>query len=331
MVSRIPTLQFMKIHYCLLVLLTVSPSLSQAQSSYQPGEAVEYKVRGGYPEQWLIGRFIRVLPGGSQYLIHGAPSQFFPEGPEIAYAPIDLRRPTGATPALVAEVARTVESRPAPTGNSPALANGKGLLGAEELISLAHQIMGATPYADSRHRELALDQIRDIVKARGTDFTYTAVSDFSNRMHAQGTMSTHIGYAINSNRGPAPKLSDYIGTFHLRAANRGSQSAKRDGAKVTVTTTDAQYESGALTINPDGTYVWAYLRGAPAEQWRHGKWRAANADEFLPWEAGPAIWLLDAKQGSDYMVRMSREPGWSGWIDVGAGKGRTPVEYGRRP
>jgi len=28
---------------------------------------------------------------------------------------------------------------------------------------------------------------------------------------------------------------------------------------------------------------------------------------------------------------MDRQPGWRGWIEVGAGKGRTPVEYGRRP
>lgn len=318
-------------------ILACGPTLAMAQAPYQPGEVIEYKVRGTYPERWQPGRFLRELPGGSQYLIREVPSQFFPEGSESAYAPADLRRPRdGAKPSgPVADAAR----QPAPTPKGPAAAppgkaiatQGKGLLGKEELIAYARQVMGDHPFADSRHREAALNQIRDTIKARGTDFQYSSGDDFSNRMNAQGTLSSHIGFAVNSNHGPHPRLDDYFGTFHLRAASRGSKSAKTDGSRVIVTTTDSQHESGALTINRDGTYVWVYLRGDPPAKWKRGKWREAGAEELLEWEAGPALWLLDAKQGGDYMVRMSREPGWPGWIDVGAGKGRTPVEYGRRP
>jgi hypothetical protein len=314
------------------ILLSLT-QLALAESPYRPGESVEYKVRGSYPEKWDQGRVIREYPGGSQYLIRQAPSLFFPEGPEMTYATSELRRP-GTLVTAPTQPAAARPERAAPTVASiekTTLPMGDGLLGKEELIVYARRLIGDQPFADSSRREKALEQIRDTIKARGTDFQYSAIDEFSNHMYAQGTMSTHIGFAINSNFGPPPTLNDYIGTFHLRAANRGSKSVKSDGTRATVTTTDSQHESGALTINRDGTYVWAYLRGSSPETSKHGRWRVASPEEMLPWEAGPAIWLLDAKQGADYMVRMNRQPGWRGWIEVGAGKGRTPVEYGQRP
>jgi hypothetical protein len=122
-----------------------------------------------------------------------------------------------------------------------------------------------------------------------------------------------------------------LGTFLLRTANRGSKSTTKEGSRIIITTEDAQYESGKLTINEDGTYVWQVFRGDPPAKWLRGKWREVTADEMHKWEGGPAIWLEKAKQDEDYMVRTCRVPGWLDWIDVGMGKGRTPVEYGRRP
>lgn len=304
-----------------------------AESLYRPGESVEYRVRGSYPEKWDRGRIIREYPGGSQYLIREAPNPYFPEGPEVAHAVSELRR-TGALTTDPGKPARTEPEATAPTVTPVAktiLPMGDGLLTKEALIAYARMLIGDQPFSDSSRREKVLEQIRDAIKARGTDFQYNTLDEFSNRMHAQGTMSSHIGFAISSNFGPPPKLDDYFGIFHLRAANRGSKSVKSDGSRVTVTTTDSQHESGTITINRDGTYVWAYLRGASPDTWKHGRWRVVTPEEMLPWEAGPAIWLLDAKQGTDYMVRMDRQPGWRGWIEVGAGKGRTPVEYGRHP
>jgi hypothetical protein len=311
---------------CGILLLSLA-QVASTETLYRPGDSVEYKVRGSYPEKWAQGLVIREYPGGSQYLVREAPTRFFPDGPEMAYATSELRRP-GSAPAPV--VTPTATSRPVALENI-AIHSGAGLLAQEELLALARRLMGDQPYADSFRREKVLEQIRDTIKARGTDFQYSAIGEFANRMYAQGTMSSHIGFAINSNYGPHPRLDDYFGTFHLRAASRGSKSAQSDGSRVIVITTDAQHESGALTINRDGTYLWAYLRGSAPETWKRGRWRAAAPEEMLPWEAGPAIWLLDAKQGSDYMVRMDRQPDWRGWIEVGAGKGRTPVEYGRRP
>lgn len=186
--------------------------------------------------------------------------------------------------------------------------------------------MGPNPWGNPS-RDAILDQIRDYVKARGTSFQPDL--DFSNRMGAQGTYSVHIGYAAAANYGPAPKPESYFGTWLLRAANRGSRSYSTSGGRRVVETTDSQAESGQLTIHPDGTYAWQVLRGQSTVL--KGNWRWAKPDEMHVWEGGPALWLLNAKQGADYMVRGDREPGYADWIDVGAGKGRTPVEYGRRP
>lgn len=72
-------------------------------------------------------------------------------------------------------------------------------------------------------------------------------------------------------------------------------------------------------------------RRDPETQWLKGRWREVKPGEGNTWEGGPAIWLMKAKQGYDYMVRVGRDPAWPGWIDVGMGLARTPVEYGRRP
>ena len=79
-----------------VVLCCLPPGAALAQSC-NPGERVEYKT-GAYPEKWDVGTCVRPLPGGTQVLIRQAPSQFYPEGSERAYAVGDVR-PAGAAPA----------------------------------------------------------------------------------------------------------------------------------------------------------------------------------------------------------------------------------------
>lgn len=305
------------VSFCLLALAAFS-------QSFKPGEAIEYKDGSSYPAQWEKGVFVKMLPGGAQALIRKKPSQFFPEGSETAYAIADIRSPhTAAAQPTPPAAAPARSSPPTPATAPPA---GEGLLTKEQVLAYAKQLMGPNPWGNPS-RDAILDQIRDYVKARGTRFQPDL--DFSNRMGAQGTYSVHIGFAAGANYGPRPAEQSYFGTWLLRAANRGSQSYTVSGGRPVVQTTDSQAESGQLTINPDGTYAWQVLRGQSTVL--KGNWRWVRPGEMHAWEGGPAIWLLSAKQGADYMVRGGREPGYAGWIDVGAGKGRTPVEYGRRP
>jgi hypothetical protein len=318
-----------KLSLLIAVLLMCVPAFVSAQT-FKTGDVVEYKRAWG--DKWERGVFVRLTPSGKQAIIREKPNPYFPEGSEAAYDLTDLRKPGAAAPESpkAAIPPLTLPGVPAakaaPAANVPA---GAGLLSKEEVIAYAKAKIGPDPWKNPP-RDANLADIRDFIRARGTSFT--ADDDFRIRMDAQSSNSSHIGWAVNENRGPHPAIKDYIGTWLLRASNRGSHSAGTDSAgRATVTTTDSQAESGQLTINADGTYVWKPFRNDPESKWLKGRWRVVAPEEAHTWEGGPAIWLLQAKQGYDYMVRKERDPAWPGWIHVGMGKGRTPVEYGRRP
>ncbi len=301
--------------------------LSAHAQQFRPGDVIEYKAHGTYPPKWERGVFVSELPGGKQYVIREKPTEFSPQGSQIAYSVDEVRRPGSApapTPATAAP-APAPNREAAPASPPPPNLPGGGLLTKGEVIAYARQVMGPNPWNNPR-RDSALAQIRDLITRRGVGFVKD--DDFRSRMDAQGTNSSHITFAVDSNYGPAPQLNSYLGTWLLRAANRGSRSLSADGRWVT--TTDSQAESGRITIEPAGTYVWEVLRGDPASKWLRGKWRAVAQGEANPWEGGPALWLEKAKQGYDCMMRMDRTPGWTDWINVGMGAARTPVEFGRR-
>jgi hypothetical protein len=302
----------------LLSLLTVG--LATHAQDFRPGDPVEYKAGYSPDAPYEPGVFVRYTPDRTQAILRQKPTQFFPQGSERAYNLNEFRRP---------QQPQQPQMPPKPQPQQPPQpATAAGLLTKDQVFAYAQRIIGPNPWGNP-NRDAALDNIRDYIKANGTNFQTDL--DFSNRMGAIGAYSVHISYAINANYGPAPTLQSYFGTWLLRAANRGSRSYSTAGGRPVVTTTDSQAESGQLTINPDGTYVWALFRNDPPAQWLRGRWRQAAPGEMHLWEGGPALWLLNAKQGADSMVRASREPGYATWIDVGTGKGRTPVEYGRRP
>ena len=205
---------------------------------------------------------------------------------------------------------------------------GKGLLSKADILAYARKVFGpGDPHADSAKRDANNDAIRDLIKARGTSFKMDL--DFSNALGKLGAFTVHISAAVNDNFGQHPKLQNYFGTFLLRAANRGTKSLAKANGKTVLKTTDAQYEAGSLTITRDGRYVWKVSRNDPAAAWVTGKWREATAAEKQFWEGGPSIVLEKARDGQEYTVRTSREKGYEKWIDVGIGKGRIAVNYGR--
>ena len=312
-----------------------------APPPFKPGEVIEYRVRSEYPNRWAKGKFIKALPGGKQYLIHEEPSEFFPEGSEAAREIKDVRRPQPVAAPPAADPAPTPDPAPRDPDRAtaaepkaqpmPGAADARGTLSREDVLAFARKAFGGQNPWKEPLRERALAQIRDHIKAHGTNFKMSAVGDkFYDQLNKEGFHSVHIFQAVNDNFGAHPKLEDYFGTFLLRASNRGSNSVRQVGGELKKITTDLQAESGRLTINKDGTYVWEVLRGAPGGTVLRGKWRQSKPDEMMPTEGGIALWLENAKGGDEYMVRMDREPGYADWINVGAGKGRTPVEYGRR-
>lgn len=102
----------------ILVLSLVFVAAGSIAIAQQPGDKVEYKAQQ-WPEKWEVGTFLRVLVGGKQVLIRQAPSQFFPEGFERAYAIEDvrpLRTAAAPTPPLPREAP---PARPLPAYTPP--------------------------------------------------------------------------------------------------------------------------------------------------------------------------------------------------------------------
>ncbi len=85
----------MQIVACLAVACA---GMAAAQGTrFLAGDKVEYKAQN-YPEKWLVGTFVRELPGGKQVLIREVPTEFFPEGFERAYALNEVRAPRAGSP-----------------------------------------------------------------------------------------------------------------------------------------------------------------------------------------------------------------------------------------
>ena len=76
------------------VALSVA-SVSFAQGAYQPGQKVEYKVRG-WPPTWKVGTVEYMTPSGSQVIVREKPDDYNPTGGTSAYALDEVRPATGA-------------------------------------------------------------------------------------------------------------------------------------------------------------------------------------------------------------------------------------------
>lgn len=305
--------------------LAATSGLAQ-DGRFTPGEAIEYKVGTATPETWERGVIIKALDGGKQYLVRQKPSEFFPEGPERAYYPADLRRPVTGGP-----TAKKAAGDATPGPGAPARPTGP--LTEEDVLAYARTVFGGgdrlTNEGNPKRDQLAA-QVRDYIKTHGVGFKAPLLGPFEKKLYNQGTVSVNIRHAIQDNFGPHPKLTDYAGTFYLRKLTRGGTlTADRDGG-VTITSADPENETGRLTIGRDGTYEWVLGHGDPPARWVRGKWHEARPDETAPTEGGPVVVLEKARGGVDHTARLCRDPAFAGWLDVGEGPARGAVLYGRQ-
>lgn len=204
------------------------------------------------------------------------------------------------------------------------------LLSKQDVIAHAKQVFGpGDPFADGNVRQVKLDQIRDFIKARGTDFLPDL--DFENKEMPAGMLSVHVKSAIVANYGKHPRPEDYIGKFWMGPSKRGFVAETNEGKKVVVSPEErSRTEPGMLIIEKDGTFIWMLSVFHTPDRWIRGKWREVKPEEMHLWEGGPAIWLEKAHEGRDYMARMCREPYYVRWLEVGEAKARTSMQYGRK-
>lgn len=297
-----------------LALAGLGAGSVQAQD-FQPGQNVEYKS-ASWPETWAKGVFVRELPGGTQVLIRQAPTQFFPEGFERAYALADVRPVTQAAappqPAMApapapAPVAR---ARPAPVPErAPPMGGGMGGGGGapmteQDVLAFLRERLGTGDPFQNPKREAVLQALREEVLRRGVAFRKQAIGPFANELGKYGALS-NVTYAMSNNYGPPATRNQLMGNWRL----------VKVGATTTVTRGGNLYQrqeyaglAGTLNLTAGGDYVW----NSPSGLLR-GKWRNATPAEMAQSDkGGEGVVLLGAKSGADWLVFRRTEEGPEG-------------------
>jgi hypothetical protein len=301
----------------LLALAAAIGSGAAFAQSYQPGQQVEYKAQS-WPEKWEKGVIVKELPGGTQVLVRQAPTQFFPDGFERAYALADVRPATRAAPAPNQAAARAAQpARPkaaaappagarlvAPPGGKAGAGGGTGLMSQQDVLGFLQARLGTgDPFMNPR-REAVLQALREEILRRGVDFHRQAIGPFANELAKYGALS-NVTYALSNNFGPPAALSDLTGKWRIAKV----------GATTSVTRNNRAYQrqeyaglAGSLTVNPGGTYVWDSPSGL-----LRGNWRKATPDEMARSDkGGEGVVLLGAKSGADWLVYKRAEEGPEG-------------------
>ncbi|KAF0096688.1 MAG: flagellar motor switch protein FliN [Hyphomonadaceae bacterium] len=309
------------------IFALVFVGLSAYAQTFQAGQQVEYKAQR-WPEKWDKGVIIRVYPEGTQVLVREAPTQFFPEGFERAYALEDVRPAAPPAPAAQNPPNPVVQDAPAPqnapmpppaqqnqpmpmpqpmpapTANNTPAGGGAGLMSQQDVLSfLTNRLGNGDPFANPG-REAALQALRQEILRRGVNFRHHAIGDFSNQLGRFGALS-NVTYALSSNFGAPARQNELNGNWRLMKV----------GATTTFTQGNDLYrrmeyagDAGSLAINADHTYVWNSPSGV-----LRGSWRSATQAEMAASDkGGEGVVLNRAKSGADWLVYKRAEEGPEG-------------------
>jgi len=246
-------------------------------------------------------------------LIRQAPTQFFPEGSERAFAIDDVRPLTqaakAAAPAIQAPLPKARAPAAKPAAKSTVVAAnmggaGAGLMSEQDVLGFLRQRLGdGDPFMNPK-REAVLGQLREEIMKRGVSFRKEAIGHFANELAKYGALSNVTG-PLNDNFGPPANQAELMGTWRIAKV----------GATTTVTRGGNLYQrqeyaglAGSLTISANGSYVWNSPSGV-----LRGNWRTATHDEMSKSDKGGAgVVLLGAKSGMDWLIHKRTEEGPEG-------------------
>lgn len=269
---------------------------------YQPGQKIWYRVGTTWPPQWEQGTYVGQTPDGKQPIIRRKPDQFYPGGFETAYTWEDVKDapPENATQRNAPIPVRpqpapgdAPKPNPQPGTDTPAAAGGPPLM-EEEILKFLQDRLGDNPFADALRLQQAKDDLGALIKKRGTAFRHnSAISPFAQKVSAFGMTSEVIG-PLGKNFGP-PNARDWLfGTFVT--AKTGLPITYREGDRLMQWSEVGSLNTGTVTINPDGTYVWDT---DSAQGVIRGKWHAATPAESGD-HGGAGVILEKAKSGTDW-------------------------------
>ena len=272
---------------------------------YQPGEKLSYKT-SVEPEVWKEATFLGTTADGAQPIIRETPNELFKDGFERAAQWSEIR-PAGE---------KSAAARPAAVNNGP-------LMTQEQILAFLAKEMGDEPFKNPR-REAIKKELTAMIKHRGLDFHYEALSDFGKKSSKYG-IGTEVTFPLRSNFGPPTARKWLLGAWRLDKIGAAVDFTK-NGDRFRQTET-AVKDVGVLTLSGDNTYEWK-VSGVAAPM--RGNWRDATTDEMKD-QGGEGIVLLKAKGTWDWIVTQNRSTQLKGeWIKIDEITSRQIRESGRR-
>ena len=302
-----------------LVLLTIAllfitdTQVIAQKKDYTPGEKIEYKISGSYPEQWEVGTFVRASEDGSQPVIREKPNQYNPNGFQY-YSTWDKIRPLSAKTANKVPVNDTEADNNATT---PETTNdfGTGLMTQEQVLSFLQAKIGDKAFTNPPREAEIRKELAEMIKARGVDFRFDSTSDFFQKLAKYGAITSDVSFPLSYNYGEPTKEKELLGAWNLSKVGVYRRGAIGVG------------NIGTLSLNANGTYVWkSVLKTQPI----NGKWRKATKEEMTS-VGGDGIVLLKAQGEYDWLVTKDRRTTNKGeWINISELRTRQINEYGSR-
>lgn len=304
------TQRFCDFTACLLAVYVLMAIAVGQADKYKPGDKIEYKVMGAYPERWEKGgTYVGSTPGGSQPIIREKPNEFYPEGSRRAAAWDTIRQ--------MAQPQNGIEEpndNPPPNPQPDNRCN--AILTEDDVLSFLQKNLGTDPFRDSAKKERIERELASMIRECGVNFRYQTLSPFADKLSKYGATSI-VTFPILANFGPPTKQPWYIGTW---TNNVQSENFWRIIAAKT----------GFLTISAGGTYTWKLYGTDPPAKYVKGNWRPATAEEMkASYQGGAGVVLLNGKETYDWIVRQDRETTLAGrWIVIANINYRQQREFG---
>lgn len=285
-----------------------------AVGQFQAGEAILYL--DGVTQQWKQATYIGQTADGTQPIIREAPNEFYKDGFERATSWDRIKKAGAANDNPPAAAAMQKPPPDAPVVppvkgrvNAPAAPGGKPLT-QDEVLNFLTARVGDNPFADSQKLQQAKLELAELIKKRGTDFRFDASSPFANQLSKFG-MTSDVTGPLNKNFGEPNQQDVLFGTW--TTTKTGLPVKFVEGGKLYTWTEAAAINTGTVTVNPDGSYLW---KTGTAQGDIAGQWRPATAADMLD-SGGAGVVLKNAKNGTEWVVYKYRE--WDtqdDWISI---------------
>ncbi len=284
-----------------------SPAVAEEAAAFKDGQQISWLDR--ITGKWEAGTYKWATPGNKQPIIWKRPGD---PNSQTAYTWEDIKSASRSDTSKSAGTASKLPPLPLPPtpqpGATPGTNPAMGKLGAmpqaaggpplteDQILKFITDRVGNTPFADSAKLQKTKDELGALIKQRGTAFLHdSAISDFGQKISALG-MTSEVTGPLSHNYGP-PNKQDWLWGSWV-TSKVGLPVKYVEGNKLMLWTEIGAANTGKVTINPDGTYVW---NTDSAQGVIQGKWHEASIAEMAD-QGGAGVVLENAKNGVPWVA-----------------------------